>query len=283
MNPHKSSEHPEGDRRDRGEGVVGEATPARALSYSRPNLLLISRRKLHRSSSNSGELCAPRFFAKPLSDNPLSQSIHVHPAADMHGQQTYTVRFTDGSTNGGNGEFVEIDAPRKIVMTRRFEKHPLQFNQTPPVTLVERRTALRLGGPSVSVENTTVVLQHCILRSARHKRFLMQLVAVLALSPAVWAQEKPAVEDQTGDLQKATQNPVASSSASRCRDRRTPGTRAPPEARVRFRSSMTHDSGTLCHPPAPSYEPLGFWLFCSAERNARGVTIGGCDRLSPVR
>ncbi len=38
---------------------------------------------------------------------------------------------------------------------------------------------------------------------------LMQLVAVLALSPAVWAQQTPAVEDQTGDLQKATQNPVS--------------------------------------------------------------------------
>jgi len=38
---------------------------------------------------------------------------------------------------------------------------------------------------------------------------LMQLVAVLALSPAVWAQQTPAIEDQTGDLQKATQNPVS--------------------------------------------------------------------------
>ena len=38
---------------------------------------------------------------------------------------------------------------------------------------------------------------------------LMQLVAVLALSPAVWGQQNPAVEDQTGALQKATQNPVS--------------------------------------------------------------------------
>ena len=38
---------------------------------------------------------------------------------------------------------------------------------------------------------------------------LMQLVAVLALSPAVWAQQKLAGEDQTGALQKATQNPVS--------------------------------------------------------------------------
>jgi hypothetical protein len=47
--------------------------------------------------------------------------------------------------------------------------------------------------------------------------------------------------------------------------------------------TIHYHSGTLFHPLAPSYEPLGFWLFCSAERNARGVTIGGCDRLSPVR
>src|SRR5260370_25718833 len=38
---------------------------------------------------------------------------------------------------------------------------------------------------------------------------LTQLVAVLALSAAVWAQQTPAVEAQTGDLQKATQNPVS--------------------------------------------------------------------------
>jgi hypothetical protein len=48
------------------------------------------------------------------------------------------------------------------------------------------------------------------MKSRIHKRLLMQLVAILALSPAVWAQQTPAVEDQTGDLQKATQNPVAS-------------------------------------------------------------------------
>ena len=42
--------------------------------------------------------------------------------------------------------------------------------------------------------NTTVVLEDSMVRSARHKRFLMQLVAVLALSPAVWGRQKPAVE-----------------------------------------------------------------------------------------
>jgi len=41
------------------------------------------------------------------------------------GQWSVVVRFTDGSTNGGSGEFAEIDTPRKLVMTRKFEKHPL--------------------------------------------------------------------------------------------------------------------------------------------------------------
>jgi predicted dithiol-disulfide oxidoreductase (DUF899 family)/uncharacterized protein YndB with AHSA1/START domain len=41
------------------------------------------------------------------------------------GQWSVMVRFADGNTNGGSGEFAEIDAPRKIVMTRKFEKHPL--------------------------------------------------------------------------------------------------------------------------------------------------------------
>ena len=44
----------------------------------------------------------------------------------VQGQWSVTVIFEDGSTNGGSGEFVEIEAPRKIVMTRRFEQHPLQ-------------------------------------------------------------------------------------------------------------------------------------------------------------
>jgi uncharacterized protein YndB with AHSA1/START domain len=48
-------------------------------------------------------------------------------AADLRvcGQWSVVVRFADGSTNGGSGEFAELDAPRKIVMTRKFEKHPL--------------------------------------------------------------------------------------------------------------------------------------------------------------
>jgi uncharacterized protein YndB with AHSA1/START domain len=38
------------------------------------------------------------------------------------GQWSVTARFADGSTNGRSGEFAEIEAPRKIVMTVRRAK-----------------------------------------------------------------------------------------------------------------------------------------------------------------
>jgi len=46
----------------------------------------------------------------------------THWEADLRvcGQCSVTVRFSDGS-----GEIAECDAPHKLVMTRRFEKHPL--------------------------------------------------------------------------------------------------------------------------------------------------------------
>jgi uncharacterized protein YndB with AHSA1/START domain len=50
------------------------------------------------------------------------------------GQWSVVVRFPDGSTNGGSGEFVEIDEPRKLVMTRRFEKHPLLGTRETTIT-----------------------------------------------------------------------------------------------------------------------------------------------------
>jgi hypothetical protein len=52
--------------------------------------------------------------------------------------------------------------------------------------------------------------REAMLSSAWRKRFMQALVAILLLSPIAAAQQEPAVEDQTGDLQKATQNPVAS-------------------------------------------------------------------------
>lgn len=50
------------------------------------------------------------------------------------GQWSVQVVFNDGSTNGGNGEFAEIDRPRKLVMTRKFEKHPLQGSRETTIT-----------------------------------------------------------------------------------------------------------------------------------------------------
>jgi uncharacterized protein YndB with AHSA1/START domain len=50
------------------------------------------------------------------------------------GQWSVTVRFADGSTNGGSGEFAEIDRPRKLVMTRKFESHPLLGTRETTIT-----------------------------------------------------------------------------------------------------------------------------------------------------
>jgi uncharacterized protein YndB with AHSA1/START domain len=50
------------------------------------------------------------------------------------GPWSVLVQFTDGTSNVGSGEFAEIDAPRKLVMTRRFEKHPLQGTRETTIT-----------------------------------------------------------------------------------------------------------------------------------------------------
>jgi len=50
------------------------------------------------------------------------------------GGWSVVVRFADGSTNGGSGEFAEIEAPRKLVMTRKFEKHPLLGTRETTIT-----------------------------------------------------------------------------------------------------------------------------------------------------
>ena len=52
----------------------------------------------------------------------------------VQGQWSVTVHFASGGTNGGSGEFAELDAPRKIVMTRRFERHPLQGTRETTIT-----------------------------------------------------------------------------------------------------------------------------------------------------
>jgi uncharacterized protein YndB with AHSA1/START domain len=50
------------------------------------------------------------------------------------GPWSVQVVFKDGSTNDGSGEFAEIDPPRKLVMTRKFEKHPLQGSRETTIT-----------------------------------------------------------------------------------------------------------------------------------------------------
>lgn len=52
----------------------------------------------------------------------------------VRGQWSVVVRFKDGSTNGGSGEFAEISSPHKLVMTRKFEKHPLQGARETTIT-----------------------------------------------------------------------------------------------------------------------------------------------------
>ena len=66
------------------------------------------------------------------------------------GQWSVTVRFKDGSTNGGSGEFAQIEAPSKLVMTRRFEKHPLLG--TRETTITYRFDAIP-GGTRVTVRD----------------------------------------------------------------------------------------------------------------------------------
>jgi uncharacterized protein YndB with AHSA1/START domain len=50
------------------------------------------------------------------------------------GEWSVTVRFPDGSTNVGSGEFAELDPPREIMMTRKFERHPLQGTRETTIT-----------------------------------------------------------------------------------------------------------------------------------------------------
>lgn len=54
--------------------------------------------------------------ARASSSRPLKSTRH-HGACSAHSRPT--------TSNRGFGEFIEIDAPRKLVLTREFEKHPL--------------------------------------------------------------------------------------------------------------------------------------------------------------
>jgi glutathione S-transferase len=66
-------------------------------------------------------------------------------SADLRvcGEWRVTVRFADGSANGGLGEFAEIDPPHKLVMTRKFDVHPLQG--TRETTIIYRLDRIATG------------------------------------------------------------------------------------------------------------------------------------------
>ena len=50
------------------------------------------------------------------------------------GRWSVAVDLVNGFVNHCSGEFAELDAPRKIVMTRRFEVHPLQDQRETTIT-----------------------------------------------------------------------------------------------------------------------------------------------------
>lgn len=50
------------------------------------------------------------------------------------GSWRVNVHFPDGSTNGGYGEFLSIDAPHSVSMTRRFDRHPLLGTRETTIT-----------------------------------------------------------------------------------------------------------------------------------------------------
>ncbi|HTV58006.1 MAG TPA: SRPBCC domain-containing protein [Verrucomicrobiae bacterium] len=66
------------------------------------------------------------------------------------GAWSVVVRFANGETNGGSGEFAEIEAPRKIVMTRKFERHPLLGTRETTITF---RMEPVPGGTRVTVRD----------------------------------------------------------------------------------------------------------------------------------
>jgi uncharacterized protein YndB with AHSA1/START domain len=56
--------------------------------------------------------------------------------ADLHvrGAWSITVELEAGGEVHANGEFCEIDFPRKLVMTRKFDNHPLQGSRETTIT-----------------------------------------------------------------------------------------------------------------------------------------------------
>jgi uncharacterized protein YndB with AHSA1/START domain len=97
----------------------------------------------------------------------------------VRGGWSVTVRLVDGTTNVGSGEFAEIDVPRKLVMTRRFEKHPLQGTRETTITYRLDRVD---GGTLVTVRDEGFVgRSEAAYGNAEHwERVLAWLAAYLA-------------------------------------------------------------------------------------------------------
>lgn len=69
------------------------------------------------------------------------------------GQWSVTVVFTDGNTNGGSGEFAEIDAPRKLVMTRNSRS-------------IRCRARARRPSPTVSTPSRPAPAYRCAMKGS---------------------------------------------------------------------------------------------------------------------
>lgn len=107
------------------------------------------------------------------------------------GQWSVIVRFADGSTNGGSGEFAEIDAPRKIVMTRSFEDHPLLG--TREATITYRLDPIATGTRVTVRDEGFVGRSEAAYGDAEYwERVLGWLAAYVGLESAPAAQERAA-------------------------------------------------------------------------------------------
>ena len=101
------------------------------------------------------------------------------------------VRFNNGTTNRGSGEFAEIDSPRKLVMTRKFEKHPLQG--TRETTITYRLDPIATGTRVTVRDEGFVGRADAAYGNAEHwERVLGWLAAYVERESAPAAQERAA-------------------------------------------------------------------------------------------
>jgi uncharacterized protein YndB with AHSA1/START domain len=63
-----------------------------------------------------------------------------HADLRVCGKWSVKVVLADGGINGGHGEFAEIQEPYKLVMTRKFDEHPLLDDRVTTLTYYFRPT-----------------------------------------------------------------------------------------------------------------------------------------------